>query len=69
MAREPRALNRSHGQYRNEREIIRGVLKNTPGPFWQIKYNLANQLVADYGIEIGQANHLIEQEARRLGGR
>ena len=67
--REGSLINRSHGRRISARKFIQYALQNDEGEFWQVKYNLADTLVAQYNLPIGIANHLIEQEARRMGQR
>lgn len=62
-----RSKNRSHGQYNHVCEIIKQELMKSHGmDFWQIKYNLAGKLSAQYDMPIGEVNHMIEREARRM---
>ena len=64
-----RTSNRSHGQHSDIRAIIWGELLDYRGEFWQMKYNLAGSLSVKYGVPIGEVNHMIEQEARKMGAR
>ena len=68
--REGAFINRSNGRRMSVRRFVRYALQSsnpTAVDFWKLKYNLADAIVAQYGIRIGDANHLIEQEGRRLG--
>ena len=74
MAREGSLFNRSHGRRMSARKFTRMAIESQlenqlldAYNFYLFKFSIADTLVAQYQLPIWQANHLIEQEGRRVG--